>query len=144
LELKCPNKGDVHEWLDSLCVCREELAQVGVGIDEKDYHSTIILSLPIYLASFASSQLAAARLYSPTKSIDPDNLISLISEEYERQRNSHSRRSGFPSSKTQEPDEAMAVYTPGSSNKLKGGNTSRACKPPVCWNCGETGHIRPK
>ncbi|KIM70963.1 hypothetical protein PILCRDRAFT_17562, partial [Piloderma croceum F 1598] len=63
LESKCPDKGDVHEWLDSLRVRREELAQVGVAIDEKDYRSTIISSLPVYLASFASSQLAAARLY---------------------------------------------------------------------------------
>ncbi|KIM81699.1 hypothetical protein PILCRDRAFT_8388 [Piloderma croceum F 1598] len=38
----------------------------------------------------------------------------------------------------------MAVYTPGLSNKPKGGNLSRAHKPPVCWNCGETGHIHPK
>jgi hypothetical protein len=79
LESKCLDKGDVHTWLDSLHVQKEELAQVGVEIDEKDYCSTIISSLPIYLSSFASSQLAATWLYSPTKTIYPDILISLVS-----------------------------------------------------------------
>jgi hypothetical protein len=64
LESKCPDKGDVRAWLDSLHVQKEELAQVGMDIDEKDFHSTIISSLPTYLSGFASSQLAAARLRS--------------------------------------------------------------------------------
>jgi Reverse transcriptase (RNA-dependent DNA polymerase)/gag-polypeptide of LTR copia-type/Integrase core domain/GAG-pre-integrase domain/Zinc knuckle len=137
LESKCPDKGDVRAWLDSLRVQKEELAQVGVEIDEKDYRSTIISSLPVYLSSFASSQLAAARLYSPTKTIDPDILISLISEEYERQRTSRARRITPSTTKSRDPDEAMAVNP---STKRKHGTSER--KPRVCWNCGETGHFR--
>ena len=37
LESKCPDKGNVREFLDNLRVKREELASVGVDIDEKDY-----------------------------------------------------------------------------------------------------------
>ena len=37
LESKCLNKGNVQEFLDNLRVKREELASVGVDIDEKDY-----------------------------------------------------------------------------------------------------------
>ena len=37
LESKCPDKGNVWEFLDNLRVKREELASVGVDIDEKDY-----------------------------------------------------------------------------------------------------------
>ena len=85
LESKCPEKGNVRQFLDELCIKREELATVGVDVDEKDYHSTIISSLPIPLANFASNQLAFAKIYSPTKMIAPDLLISLISKEYERQ-----------------------------------------------------------
>ena len=84
LESKCPDKGNVQEFLDNLRVKREELASVGVDIDEKDYRSTIISSLPYSLANFASSQLANARMFTSTKTIAPDSLISLISEEYER------------------------------------------------------------
>jgi hypothetical protein len=40
---------------------KEELVQAGVVIDEKDYFSVIISSLPNALSNFASSQLAAAR-----------------------------------------------------------------------------------
>jgi hypothetical protein len=136
LESKCPDKGNVREFLDNLRVKREELASVGVDIDEKDYRSTIISSLPFALANFASSQLAAARMFAVTKTIAPDSLISLISEEYERQKTQKSRRSG----KTKDDgDEAMAVGS--SSGKGKG-------KPRyphgVCWNCGKKGHYKDK
>ena len=91
LELKCADKGNVREFLDNLRVKREELASVGVDIDEKDYRSTIIASLPYSLANFASSQLAAARMFAVSKTIAPDSLISLISEEYERQKTQKTR-----------------------------------------------------
>jgi len=81
---QCPVDGNVRQFLDDLCMKRDELAAVGVQIEEKDYRSTIIQSLPKYLASFASGQLATARLYSPTQMIDPNILISLIIEESER------------------------------------------------------------
>ena len=65
----------------------EELATVGVDVDEKDYCLTIISSLPpIPLANFASNQLAFTKIYSTTKTIAPDLLISMISKEYECQR----------------------------------------------------------
>ena len=64
LGLQCPVDGDVRQFLDDLRTKRDKLAAVGVQIEEKDYQSTIIQSLPKYLASFASGQLATARLYS--------------------------------------------------------------------------------
>ena len=86
LELKFPDKGNVHQFLDDLHIKREELVTVGVDVDEKNYHSTIISLLPIPLANFASNQLAFMKIYSTTKIIAPDSLISLISKEYECQR----------------------------------------------------------
>src|SRR6266545_3302098 len=71
LESRCPEKGNVREFLEGLCVKREELAQVGVDIENKDYLSTIVGSLPFALSNFASSQLTAARMFSTTKTIDP-------------------------------------------------------------------------
>ena len=134
LESKCPDKGNVREFLDSLRVKREELASVGVDIDEKDYRSTIIASLPFALANFASSQLASARMYAPSKTIAPDSLISLISEEFERQKNQKSRRSG--KTKDDDKDEAMASTSSGKGkHKYPRG---------VCWNCGNAGHYKNK
>jgi hypothetical protein len=84
MELKCPDRGNVREFLDSLCVKKEELLTYGVTIEDKDYHSTMIASLLNHLSNFASNLLTSVRLYSSTKTIDPDGLIALISEESER------------------------------------------------------------
>ena len=47
-------QGNAREFLDGLHIKREQLAAVSVGIDEKDYISTIIGSLPFHLANFAA------------------------------------------------------------------------------------------
>ena len=112
LGLQCPVNGDVHQFLDDLHTKRDELAAISVQIKEKDYRSTIIQSLPKYLASFASGQLATACLYSPTQTIDPNILISLIIEESEC-RNRKETRNLCSKQKARDGDEALAV-APGS------------------------------
>ena len=62
MDSKCPEEGSVREFLDELRVEKEKLATYGVVIDDKDYRSTIITSLPYHLSNFASSLLANARL----------------------------------------------------------------------------------
>jgi hypothetical protein len=116
---------------------------VGVDIEEKDYRSTILSSLPVALANFASAQLAAARMYAPTKTLDPDVLISLIGEEFDRQKMQRSRRYGGGKSKDDDKatDEAMAVNS--SSSKWKGKGGAKKLKG-ECWNCGEKGHFKHK
>ncbi|KAI0037753.1 hypothetical protein FA95DRAFT_1506534, partial [Auriscalpium vulgare] len=86
LESKCPNEGDVAVFMDDLRTRREELAAVGVDIEDADYRSTILASLPTYLSNFASAQLAAVSLINPSTSVDPDTLATLVSHEYERQK----------------------------------------------------------
>ena len=138
LESKCPDKGNVREFLDSLRVKREELASVGVDIDEKDYRSTIIGSLPVHLVNFASAQLTAARIASIT--LTPDALIAILGEEYDRQILQRARRYGTGKAKDNK-DEAMAASP--SSSKWKGGKGGRKqhCE---CWNCGSKEHFKDK
>jgi hypothetical protein len=62
LESKCPREGDVRAWLDSLHTKKEQLSAVVVTIDDQDFRSTIISSLPLSLATFASNQLTAVGL----------------------------------------------------------------------------------
>ena len=90
---------------------------MGVDIEEKDYHSTILSSLPISLANFTLAQLAAAWMYSPTKTLDPDVLISLIGKEFNCQRMQQLCRYGGKS-RDDNTDQAMAVNP--SSLKEKG------------------------
>ena len=113
----------------------------GVEIDTKDYLSTIISSLPTSLSNFASNQLAAAKLYHTTKTIDPDVLISLISEEYERQKVQRSRRSNGKSPRDDDRDEAM---TASSSKGGKAGGRNHRFPRGTCWNCGDKGHFKDK
>src|SRR5258708_9850416 len=51
LESRCPDKGNIREFLEGLRVKKEELAQVGVTIDDKTHLSTIIPSLPHSLSN---------------------------------------------------------------------------------------------
>ena len=74
-------------------------------------------------------------MFTSTKTITPDSLISLISEEYEHQKTQKSHRSG--KTKEDDKDEALAV---GSSMKGKG----RKFPHGVCWNCGKKGHYKDK
>lgn len=130
LKSKCPDKGNVKEFLDNLRTKKEELAAVGVEISETDYRSTIISSLPFWLSNFASGQLAAAKLYSATKTIDPDALMLLISEEY----NHHQARRTRSNRKAKDDtDEAMSAISTNRSGKKRN-------LPGVCFNCGKAGH----
>lgn len=130
------------KFLESKC-----LSAVGVDIEEKDYRSTIIQSLPNHLAIFASGQLATARLYSPTKTIDPDILISLIIEESERR----TTRDARPPRNTRSgsADQALGVtdLAPrgrgGGRFRGRGSSSNRQGRPrPPCWNCGSRDHFK--
>ncbi|KAF9440955.1 hypothetical protein P691DRAFT_631680, partial [Macrolepiota fuliginosa MF-IS2] len=84
LSLRCPKNGDVQQFLADLCSRRTELKSMGVTINDDDYRSTIIGSLPWALANFASMQLSAATLYPSLSggTIEPDHLINMICDEW--------------------------------------------------------------
>jgi len=133
LALRCPEKGNVRDFLDELQVKKEELVQVGVVIDNKDYLSTIISSLPFSLSSFALAQLAAARMFASTKTIEPDVLMSLLMEEADRQRAQQAR---CASKKGTGEDKGEALASEGLSKPRKGKGKENI----RCWNCEEMGH----
>ena len=147
LDSKLQKGVEVRHFLDGLWTKREELASVGVTIDEKDYQSTIIKSLPTSLVNFASSQLAATRLYSSTKTIDPDTLISIIIEEAEQQKARGPMHSDHCDC-DKDKDEALAAASAGKPfHRGRGKHTCRggfgAAKDASCWVCGSTEHKSP-
>ena len=89
------------------------------------------------MANFAPSQLAAARLYASTKTIAPDSLISLTSEEYKHQKTQRLQHSG----KTKEDDKDEVLAVGSSSTKWKG---KLEFLRGLCWNCGKKGHFKDK
>ena len=135
LASRCPEKGNVRDFLDQLQMKKEELVQVGVVISDSDYLSTIISSLPVSLSSFASAQLAAARMFAAMKTIEPDVLMSLLMEEAERQRVQQVRRAPKNGKNEDEtPNEALGATM---NSKLRKGKGQQNVS---CWNCGRTGH----
>src|SRR5258705_182246 len=46
MAMRCPDKGNPREFLEGLRGRKEELAQAGVVVDEKDYSSIVISLLP--------------------------------------------------------------------------------------------------
>ncbi|KXN89044.1 hypothetical protein AN958_06395 [Leucoagaricus sp. SymC.cos] len=86
LSTRCPRGEDVRNFLANLHARRAELDAVGVKINDDDYQSTILQSLPLSLSNFTSMQLSAARLnvaYGGSGTIDLDLLIIMGSDEWE-------------------------------------------------------------
>ena len=81
---RCPEKGNTKDFLRGLRLKKEELVQVRVMISDKDYLSTIILSLPDALSNFASSQIAWMTQQS-SNLIDVNALMSMLLQEADRQ-----------------------------------------------------------
>ncbi|KIY43260.1 hypothetical protein FISHEDRAFT_53855, partial [Fistulina hepatica ATCC 64428] len=93
-ETKCGAKTNVRTFLEDLVTRRENLARSGVSISNKEMRDTILKSLPRYLSSFVSNQLTAVHLIDPTKSVDPNNLASMIAQEWEHQEAQRKRSGG--------------------------------------------------
>jgi len=132
LASQCPEKGNMRDFLDELQVKKEELVQVGVVIDNKDYLSTIILSLPFSLLSFALAQLAAMRMFASMKTIEPNVLMSLLMEEADRQR---VQQAHCASKKGTDEDKGETLASEGLLKPRKGKGKENI----RCWNC-KMGH----
>jgi len=132
--MKYSDKANLREFLDGLRLKREELVQAGVVVDEKDYFSVIMSSLPMALSNFASNQLAATQ-FSSTKTMTPDDLLSMLMEESDRQQAQQLRWQGSGKAKDDD-NEALA----GEASKLNSKGKSK--NPNIeCWNCRKKGHI---
>ena len=81
LMLRCLERGNAKEFLRGLRL-KEELAQVGVRISDKEYMSTIISSLPDALANFALIQMAWT-LQQTLKPMDARTLMTMLLQEAE-------------------------------------------------------------
>ena len=150
---KCLEKGNVRTWLEKLQTRKEELAKVGVNIDDKDFCSVIISSLPGYLSEFTATLLTNAQLYSTNKTIDPDIFISLFNEEYHRHAALHNKSAQTSQLRGRwNSDEALAVSSspPFCLNRSSQHRTGSNCgghpqcpnsNKHVCWNCDSPNHL---
>src|ERR1700678_2281432 len=137
LTSRCPERGNAKDFLRGLRLKKEELAQVGVKISDKDYSSTIISSLPDALSNFASMQMSWT-LQQTQQPMDASTLMTMLLQEAERQdlRNQKCKQTAGKA-KDDEKNEALAVSTERPRGK-------RDMSKINCWNCGEAGHFSSK
>ena len=136
MAMRCPEKTNPREFLENLRVKKEELSQAGVTIEEKDYFSVILSSLPFSLSNFASNLLAAAQF--STRTMGLDNLLPMLMEESDRQRAQKLRGKSAGKAKEEE-NEALVAGQSAKGNKKGKGKGKHADL--TCYNCDEKGHI---
>ncbi len=162
LNSKCGDKEDVRMFLEKLRERREQLLQSSVIIEDSDYLSTIISSLPVgsEIHRYANQHLTAmqhharkmlqihhakgetltAAVIEVIQRIDPEELINEISEEHDRLKlfQSTKKSTGRSGGGGGEHDEAMAAQSTNWRNRTPNPARPRG----LCWNCFQPGHLQ--
>lgn len=159
---KCPEGGNVREFLNKLREDRELLLQGGVDISNQDYINVILTCLPRWISKFAAQHLASMKnqaammvAFANAKGekltteqltlltrIDANALVTEISNEYDRDQREKSRRKGDKRGESSAgvKDEAMVA---SGSNAGKGKRRYDPKRPVgLCWNCFQADHMK--
>ena len=80
--VSCGASNDICTHFDKLVDMNEKVSLIGVTLEDHEYASILIRSLPAIYEPTISSILAAAKL-SKTP-LNPDTVISLITDDYDR------------------------------------------------------------
>lgn len=137
--MRCTEKGDVRTHLDNLRAAHAELATVGVRIDNDEYASIILKSLPSVYSNHLASVSAAAHLAGVT--LTPATVMSLVLEEYYRQTGNNTQKGKDKESKeTALTAQAGGGKANGQKGKKRDGKGQKKEFTRECFNCGGTGH----
>jgi hypothetical protein len=137
---KCEENGDVRAHLIKLQTMREDLASMGGSINDEDFTSIILGSIPLSYDTFISAMSATSTLLG--SSLSPTNLIDAIGDEADRK--------AIKSPAKSKKDEHDAAFTAGPSSKDgrrggRSGGSSGSKKPKrdvECFNCHKKGHMK--
>src|ERR1700678_1033216 len=128
---KCPESGDIRAHLYKLQAMREDLASMGGSINDEDFTSIILGSIPLSYDTYIAAITATSSLLNQT--LSPTNLIDAIRDEADR------RTIKNPKSKKDEHDSAF-VANQCSDRGKKGGEGSKKAIKGKCYNCKRVGH----
>jgi hypothetical protein len=132
--MRCEEGGDTKTHLSEMLRIRESLAGMGATIDDKDFYAIILGSLPESYRPLLSSINATARINK--KILIPDELINLITEEYEHRLLTDSKA---------EKRGGSALSANESGHRRKRGSANNAHQnnqETVCYNCNWKGHYK--
>ena len=128
MQKKASEEDDIPAHLDSIRLLYEQLSGMGAMVDEGDYSSIIILSLPeSYQLLLTTLGNAAQQARNP---MTPDDYIIHATQEYER-RHVHTEKSSTK-------DAAFSVSNRNAKNTGNGAGNSK--KNIECQNCHKRGH----
>ena len=136
-ETRCQEGGDVKEHFSALRRLKQSLAGMGVKVADEDYTAIIMGSLPESYRPTLSAISANARMNA--KSITPNDLIQVITEEYEHRQLTGKlpTKRGGNSALTARSDNRRA----GNSGTRK--NSANSASADVeCYNCHRKGHYK--
>ncbi|KAG2063599.1 hypothetical protein BDR04DRAFT_1163522 [Suillus decipiens] len=123
-DLKCQEKGNVHDHFDKMLAIREQLSSMGQDPSDDSFVAIILGSLPTSYNPHLSALIASARVTSTD--LTPDILMATIINEYDQ---------CTTKGKKSTPSNDNTAYTANSNGKkyhFKG----------KCHNCGKKGHIK--
>src|SRR5882757_11246195 len=131
--MRCKEGGDIKVHFSEQLRLRESLAGMGTMIEDRDFYTIILGSLPETYRPLVSSINAAAKIAQ--KPLTPHELLNVITEEYEHRQLSERRtaKKGGNSAFT-----AKAAKGKGRESA----NSSQANQDVTCHNCECKGHYK--
>ncbi len=137
--VSCGASNDVCAHFNKLAEMNENLFSIRVTLEDHEYASILIGSLPSIYEPTISSILASAKLGKTP--LDPDTVISLITDDFDRRELTKKR------TKRDERDVAFHVDgCEGGGGRRSGGSFGRGGsggrKNVTCHNCKKKGHFK--
>jgi hypothetical protein len=140
---RCPEKGDIKIHLNRLRQMHQDLQNIGVLIEDRDYAAILMQSLPSSYADFVANIAAAAQLVQVELTVD--KLQHQLEQEFDRRKTHQNRQShqqNQQSSQTNDTAYAANSSDRSSERSQRSGDQGRGDL--RCWNCDGIGHIRSK
>src|SRR5271156_5223656 len=131
---KCSESGDLRAHLNKLQAMREDLVSMGGSINDEDFTSIVLGSIPQSYDPYIAAITATSSLLD--KTLSSTNLIDAIRDEADR------RTIKNPKAKKDEQDAAFVAGQSTGKGK-KGGEGSKNFKKNLkCYNCQKKGHLK--
>src|ERR1700678_45668 len=130
---KCAEHRDVRVHLNKLLAMRENLAPMGGSINDKDFTSIVLGSIPQSYDTYIAAITATSTLLDQT--LSPTNLIDTIRDEADQ------RTIKNPKSKKNEQDVAYVAGQSSGKGKKEGEESKKSKKDAKCFNCKKKGHF---
>src|SRR5271156_4093562 len=131
---KCSESGDLRAHLNKLQAMREDLVSMGGSINDEDFTSIVLGSIPQSYDPYIAAITATSSLLD--KTLSSTNLIDAIRDEADR------RTIKNPKAKKDEQDAAFVAGQSTGKGKKGGEGSKNSKKDLKCYNCHKKGHMK--